>query len=264
MLNLMIKKISLLIFLLSTSFFVSQNSIALIKGYVFSDDVMGRKEPIKNVKVKLTTSLGGIQETFTDSMGNYYLRMKNFEGSVELSVSADRSSKTPNMNRSESFMNSKDIRKMELNKADTTIVQNFFLKKAIVCRSMPEITFTFNSCKMIYDTTRTAFENSGEDSLRFLLNIMNDNPSIVVEIAGHCDSREKSDLGLKRAHYVVSELIKKGINPKRLTSKGYGSTKPIVPNAIINAAKSKEEKEALYQKNRRATFKVLNFDFKPE
>jgi len=243
---------------------VAQTPVTLIKGYVFSDDVMGRKEPIKNVKVKLTTSLGNIQETFTDSMGNYYLRLKSFDGSVELSVSADRSSKTPNMSRSESFMNGKDIRKMELNKADTTIIQNFFLKKAPVCRHAPEITFAFNSFKMVYDTTRTAFENSSEDSLGFLFNIMNDNPNIVVEIAGHCDSREKSDLGLKRAHYVVAELIKKGINSKRLTGKGYGSTKPIVPNAIINAAKSKEEKEALYQKNRRAEFRVLNFDFKPE
>ena len=63
-------------------------------------------------------------------------------------------------------------------------------------------------------------------------------------------------------HSRVDFLVKeKGVNPKRLESKGYGESQPLVSDAVINRAKTTQEKEALHQKNRRTSFRVLSFDF---
>lgn len=259
----MIRFVTVFFALFLSSFLAAQSPVALIKGFVFSDDAIGRKEPIKNAKVKVTTSIGSIQETYTDSIGNYFFQLKNFEGSVELSAYADRNSATPGRKGNESFLNSGDRRKFDVAEGDT-VIQNFFVKKAIVCKALPEINFAFNSTKLVFDSTSSQFDGLPEDGIDCLFKIMQDNPAMSVEIAGHCDSREKTELGLKRAQYVVAELVKKGIDPKRLKSKGCGSSRPLVPPSYMAAAKSKEEKEALYQKNRRAEFRVINFDFKPE
>jgi peptidoglycan-associated lipoprotein len=59
------------------------------------------------------------------------------------------------------------------------------------------------------------------------------------------------ELSENRAKSVVLYLIEKGIDPARLSSKGYGFTMPVVKNA-----KTEEE----HQLNRRTTFKVINND----
>ncbi len=61
------------------------------------------------------------------------------------------------------------------------------------------------------------------------------NPNVKVEIQGHTDSvgSDKYNLILsqKRAEAVRNLLIKKyGINPNRLTAKGYGESKPVASN----------------------------------
>ncbi len=54
-------------------------------------------------------------------------------------------------------------------------------------------------------------------------------------------------LSLERAKSIVTYLISKGIDPSRLTSKGYGSMQPIEENNT----------EAGRQKNRRSEVKIL-------
>jgi len=52
-----------------------------------------------------------------------------------------------------------------------------------------------------------------------------------------------------RAKSVVEYLIAKGIDKSRLSWKGFGDTKPIVPNA---------QTEAEHQQNRRTEYQILN------
>jgi outer membrane protein OmpA-like peptidoglycan-associated protein len=65
----------------------------------------------------------------------------------------------------------------------------------------------------------------------FLLN----RTKVSVRIEGHTDSRGSKSLNRKlsmfRAEAVRQYLIKKGIDPKRLESAGFGDTKPIASNA---------------------------------
>jgi outer membrane protein OmpA-like peptidoglycan-associated protein len=100
----------------------------------------------------------------------------------------------------------------------------------------------------------------------FLYNILKDNPTIVVELNSHTDSRGKPDanmtLSTARAQSCVDYLVKeKGIPAERLVAKGYGATQLLVSDAEIAKAKTKEEKEALHQKNRRTSFRILNFGY---
>ncbi len=69
------------------------------------------------------------------------------------------------------------------------------------------------------------------DKLQLLLS---QNPSLQVEISGHTDDvgkdTENQILSEKRALSVAEYLIKKGVNTQNIKVKGYGKTKPIVPN----------------------------------
>lgn len=60
---------------------------------------------------------------------------------------------------------------------------------------------------------------------------------IRIEIAGHTDSEggeEYNDkLSQRRAESVYAYLIKKGVNKKRLITKGYGQTRPVATNETI-------------------------------
>ncbi len=82
--------------------------------------------------------------------------------------------------------------------------------------------------------------------------IMSENPTIKVEIGGHTDNTGSVQLNQRlsqeRTDAVMSYLVKNlGINPERLTAKGYGSSQPIASN---NNAQGR----AL---NRRVDFKIL-------
>jgi OOP family OmpA-OmpF porin len=61
-----------------------------------------------------------------------------------------------------------------------------------------------------------------------------DNPGFNIEVGGHTDSRGKDLYNLKlsadRARSVLRYLLDKGVDPSRLTAKGYGETKPIADN----------------------------------
>ncbi len=71
--------------------------------------------------------------------------------------------------------------------------------------------------------------------LRKLVKIMQENPSMVIEIHGHTDSRGGDeynlDLSERRARSVVRFLNRSGVAPERTRYKGFGSTRPIASNA---------------------------------
>ena len=86
--------------------------------------------------------------------------------------------------------------------------------------------------------------------LNKLMQLINDNPSIKIRINGYTDDigseADNIKLSENRARAVVDYLISKGIDAKRLASKGFGETQPIADN-------STEEGKAM---NRRTEFIV--------
>jgi outer membrane protein OmpA-like peptidoglycan-associated protein len=64
-----------------------------------------------------------------------------------------------------------------------------------------------------------------------LLIVLQKNPSMKVQIQGHlcCMPVDRNDLSTQRAKAIKNFLVGQGINPERLTYKGFGSSQPIYP-----------------------------------
>jgi outer membrane protein OmpA-like peptidoglycan-associated protein len=80
---------------------------------------------------------------------------------------------------------------------------------------------------------------NSEKILKKLVEILEQNPTLKIEIQGHiCCQPSGTDgidndtgewgLSINRAKYVYDYLIQKGINPSRLSYKGFGASKPLV------------------------------------
>jgi outer membrane protein OmpA-like peptidoglycan-associated protein len=84
-----------------------------------------------------------------------------------------------------------------------------------------------------------------------LTRLMNDNPDLKIEIAGHTDNQGNSGanqiLSENRAKAVKDFLVRSGVDTSRLTYKGYGQSEPIASN----------DTEEGRQQNRRTEFKII-------
>jgi outer membrane protein OmpA-like peptidoglycan-associated protein len=67
-------------------------------------------------------------------------------------------------------------------------------------------------------------------TLLTLLQIMQQNPTLKIEIGGHVCCSNDMPLSVARAKFVYDYLVHKGIDSTRMTYKGYGRTRPIIEN----------------------------------
>jgi outer membrane protein OmpA-like peptidoglycan-associated protein/tetratricopeptide (TPR) repeat protein len=85
-----------------------------------------------------------------------------------------------------------------------------------------------------------------------IFQLLKENPTLRIQISGHTDNIGKAadnmTLSNNRAQAVVKYLLSKGIEPARLTFKGYGATKPVADNAT----------EAGRAQNRRTELQVIS------
>ena len=119
-----------------------------------------------------------------------------------------------------------------------------------------------------YDLGKFELRPEGKDSLETLYTTLVENPTIIIELAAHTDSRDNDKRNLilsqNRAQSCVNYLVEKGIDPARMQPKGYGESMLRITDAEIAKMATKEEKEAAHQKNRRTEFRVLSFDYVPK
>jgi len=107
-----------------------------------------------------------------------------------------------------------------------------------------------------YDFGHASVRREALPELEKLLQLLIDNPNLIVEISSHTDSRGDSrynqKLSQRRADAVATWLIQRGIKKERLVAVGYGETR------LINACEIEEDcSEAAHQMNRRTEFRVL-------
>ena len=102
-----------------------------------------------------------------------------------------------------------------------------------------------------FDLNQSTLRKESFSELDNCVKLMNDIPSLEIEISGHTDNlgstKSNQILSENRAKAVMDYLISKGCDKNRLTYKGYGSTQPIASN----------DTEEGRQLNRRTEFKVL-------
>jgi peptidoglycan-associated lipoprotein len=139
---------------------------------------------------------------------------------------------------------------------------------------------------ILYDLAKWDLKPQYQDSLQGLITTLDENPTLIIELASHTDSRdtyERNDvLSQKRAQSVVDYLIERGIDPDRLVAKGYGERVPrvltkdmlvdgylfkagsVLTESFIDSLPTTPEKEAAHSLNRRTEFRVLSKDFVPK
>lgn len=87
---------------------------------------------------------------------------------------------------------------------------------------------------IFFDTNSDALQPLSLAELDQVVQLMQQNPALVIEISGHTDAigkpADNQILSEKRAQSVVHYLIQQGINSERVRAKGYGATQPVADN----------------------------------
>ena len=200
-----------------------------------------------NSTVKLLDREGQvIEETFTDSDGNYKFIVYSDEEYILIGEKENYFS-----TRGEFSTIGKELDKSKLKEFITNVEyeKNLILDRIIVNKSIV-------LDNIYYDLDKSDIREDAAVELDKLIVILRDNPNISIELSSHTDDRASVDynqnLSQRRAESAVSYILSKGIDDKRITARGYGESQLIILNA---------ETEDEHQINRRTEFKVTNYEF---
>lgn len=130
----------------------------------------------------------------------------------------------------------------------------YFDRVRLDCRSIPIQAGSTKVLQNIYFERNTALlKKYAENELERLVDLLKKNTRIVLEISAHTHTglghHFAQPLSRDRAEAVAAYLIARGIEPKRLRSKGYGKTRP-----LINPDADPAQKEL----NQRIEVRILN------
>ncbi len=89
-----------------------------------------------------------------------------------------------------------------------------------------------------FDIDKADIRPESMGTLNMIVQVMKDNPDLKFEVDGHTDNSGAAPhnltLSQQRADAVKVQLVKMGIDAARLSSKGFGDTKPISDNSSLD------------------------------
>jgi outer membrane protein OmpA-like peptidoglycan-associated protein/tetratricopeptide (TPR) repeat protein len=104
-----------------------------------------------------------------------------------------------------------------------------------------------------FDFDKSNITAQGANELDKLVKVMKENPTMVIFVKSHTDSKGKSNYNLRlseqRAQSTVQYLLSKGITRDRISGKGFGNTEP-----KVKCAPCSEDEHA---QNRRSEFVIV-------
>lgn len=209
----------------------------LVKGKVLNQKT---NQPVSEVVVKMVDNQGGLK-TYNSEDGNFEFQL--LRGHT-YSFSADKQ----NFYASSSGT----ISTMEVKRSDPdeTLRVTIYMDSIAIDEE-----FELNSVYYEYDKADLTPES--EASLNDLAKLMNDNPSLEVEIYSYTDGRGDDAYNLKlsqeRAQSVVDYLVRRGVPRSSLTARGMGATNFVAPNTVDG-----KDNPVGRAENRRTTFKIIN------
>jgi outer membrane protein OmpA-like peptidoglycan-associated protein len=110
----------------------------------------------------------------------------------------------------------------------------------------------FDFDRLLFDTGKATLQPASEEQLTNIAAILKAYPQVKIRIGGYTDNTGDADANLRlseeRADNVMAELIRLGIDPARVSAKGYGAENPIADNST----------EEGRQKNRRISLRVTD------
>ncbi|MFN0030745.1 MAG: OmpA family protein [Flavobacteriales bacterium] len=163
-------------------------------------------------------------------------------------------------------------------KASANFENEFFLIPIIerVEYTMPLVLYVYDQTTLIIDDAVNS-----QDSLNYLLDLLQKNPKIAIQLEAHTDARGEGPYNQKlsdgRAKTCVDYLISKGIDPGRLKPVGKGENEPrTLASAAGNIPKGttltekyimalpEAEQEAAHTLNRRTIFRIIDTNYVPK
>jgi peptidoglycan-associated lipoprotein len=245
--------------------FVVPPLLFTLEGTVTDDRTL---QPVQSALVKLNGTNGKTLQYNTDEKGKYSFNKNQIAPNTTFEILVVK----------KDYFNEKGKETTVGLEKSKDLTRNFILKpipkKPVV---LPDI---------LYDLDKYDLKPQFQDSLQGLIATLDANENIVIELASHTDTRgseERNDiLSQRRAQSVVDYLISRGIDPDRLTAKGYGKRVPrvlmkditkdgflfktgtVLTDSVINSLQTTAEKEAAHALNRRTEFSIVRNDFIPK
>jgi outer membrane protein OmpA-like peptidoglycan-associated protein len=109
---------------------------------------------------------------------------------------------------------------------------------------------------ILFETNKYDITPQAKEILDKIILVLNTNKQLRIEIGAHTDSKGSNAANMKlsglRASTVQSYIVKTGIAPERIVSKGYGETK-----LLNNCGDGRPCSEFEHAQNRRIEFKIL-------
>ena len=117
-------------------------------------------------------------------------------------------------------------------------------------------TYIVNIDPIYFEFDSSYLNREAKTELQKVVDLMNKYPKMVIESASHTDSKGPDGYNIwlsdRRAKRTVDYILDKGIDPRRITGKGYGETQ------LINQCyEGVECTEAQHAKNRRTEFVII-------
>lgn len=219
-----------------------------VKPYIFT--VKG-----KVLDKEMNTAMQGAEVALKDNNGQVIFKIKtNEKGEFNIEIPLNRllelSASYPRY-----FMSDvTNINSMNIAKDTST-------ELALYLNPIPAEDYDFTLKGIYYDLDKYDLRPEAKKVLDSLINILKNNPTILIEIGSHTDSRAPSDYNLKlsqkRAESCVNYLVLHNIAKDRLVPVGYGETKLV--NDCADGVDCTDEQ---HQENRRTTFRILSTDYK--
>lgn len=230
--------------------------------------------------LKITIS-GWVVDKDDEPVSKAVIRIVGDDGSNQKEVARDDGSFSFNLQRgvkyvmmagAKGYLNQKQEFESDSEEADADYGIDFILAAI----DKPQVVEN-----IFYDFDKATLRPESKAALDEMAQMLRDNPGVSIEMGSHTDRKgtEAYNIGLsdRRAKSVVDYLVSVGVDPSRLSWKGYGKTEPKVVTKRINklypqfpegtlldeefiSTLSDEDREAADQINRRTEFKVTSID----
>ena len=210
------------------------------------DEASGEEKMLQDVKVRLVYPSGGV--IATENSGDSSQFNFKVEASTNYEIVGEKegyfTTRLPFTTIGKTIPQ-EDLVAMV---TDTTFEAKLVLNKIVLDKSIVLE-------NIYYDYDESYITDAAAIELDKLVAILEDNPTISIELSSHTDSRDSDEynqaLSQRRAESAVQYLIDSGIASGRITAKGYGERELIIKNAVT---------EEQHQINRRTEFKVVGIN----
>jgi outer membrane protein OmpA-like peptidoglycan-associated protein len=217
--------------------------IAPIKGVLvkikITDEQSG--EVVPNAKIKLFNKASKeLQQLITDENGIYE------------TVLTENTTVIASASRIGYFSTSKSKTDIDVKKGDKEIIKEL---KMLKLREGGVIALE----GIFYDLAKWNIRPDAGKVLDYVVLVMQENPSMIIELGSHTDAQGKDDANLKlsdaRAKSAAEYIVAHGIDQARITGKGYGESQ--IKNKCGNGVKCPDK---LHQENRRTEIRIVDFE----